>query len=44
VKSAIFRLRQRYHELICEEVNQTVAHPRETEEELRYLLGLFSSG
>jgi RNA polymerase sigma factor (sigma-70 family) len=44
VKSAIFRLRQRYHELICEEVSQTVAYPNETEEELRYLLGLFSSG
>ena len=42
VKSATFRLRRRYHELIREEVSQTVADPREIEEELRYLLGLFS--
>ena len=42
VKSAIFRLRQRYHELIREEVSQTVAQPREIEEELHYLLRLFS--
>ena len=39
VKSAIFRLRRRYHELIREEVSQTVADPREIEDELRYLLG-----
>jgi RNA polymerase sigma factor (sigma-70 family) len=44
VKSAIFRLRRRYHELIREEVSQTVADPKEIEEELRYLLGLFSGG
>ena len=44
VKSAIFRLRRRYHELIHEEVSQTVADPREIEEELRYLLGLFGAG
>ena len=44
VKSAIFRFRRRYHELIHEEVSQTVADPRETEEELRYLLELFSAG
>jgi RNA polymerase sigma factor (sigma-70 family) len=44
LKSAIFRLRRRYHEVIREEVSQTVADPREVEEELRYLLGLFSGG
>ena len=44
VKSAIFRLRRRYHELIREEVSQTVADPREIEDELRYLLELFSAG
>ncbi len=43
VKSAIFRLRRRYHELIREEVGQTVADPKETEAELRYLLELFSA-
>ncbi len=44
LKSAVFRLRRRYHELIREEVSQTVAEPGEIEEELRYLLGLFSPG
>jgi RNA polymerase sigma factor (sigma-70 family) len=44
VKSTIFRLRRRYHELIREEVSQTVADPRKIEDELRYLLGLFSAG
>jgi DNA-directed RNA polymerase specialized sigma24 family protein len=44
VKSAIFRLRRRYYELVREEVGHTVAEPRELKEELRYLLGLFNSG
>ena len=44
VKSAIFRFRRRYHELIREEVGHTVADPREIEEELRYLLKFFSEG
>ncbi len=44
VKSAIFRLRRRYHELIREEVSQTVVQPGEIEEELRYLLEPFSTG
>jgi RNA polymerase sigma factor (sigma-70 family) len=44
VKSAIFRFRRRYHELIREEVSHTVADPREIEDELRYLLELFSAG
>jgi len=44
LKSAIFRLRRRYHELVREEVAHTVADPRELKEELRYLLSLFSSG
>lgn len=42
LKSAIWRLRQRYHEIIREEVIQTVADPKEVDDELRYLLGLFS--
>jgi RNA polymerase sigma factor (sigma-70 family) len=44
VKSTVFRFRRRYQELICEEVSQTVADPKEIEEELCYLLGLFSEG
>ena len=44
VKSTVFRLRRRYHQLIREEVGQTVADPREIEEELRYLLQVFSEG
>ena len=43
LKSAVFRLRRRYHEMIYEEVSETVADPMEIEEELRYLLGLFSA-
>ena len=42
VKSAIFRLRRRYHELVREEVAQTVADPAEVEDELRYMLAVFS--
>jgi RNA polymerase sigma-70 factor (ECF subfamily) len=44
LKSAIFRLRQRYHALIREEIGQTVADAEEIEEELRHLLELFSAG
>ena len=42
LKSAIFRLRRQYHELVREEVRHTVADPREVEEELRHLLAVFS--
>lgn len=38
VKSAIYRMRQRYAELFREEVARTVAHESEVEEEIRYLL------
>jgi hypothetical protein len=44
LKSAIFRLRRRYHQLVREEVGHTVADPRELKEELRPLLSLLSSG
>jgi RNA polymerase sigma factor (sigma-70 family) len=44
LKSAIFRLRHRYHELVREEVGHTVADPRELKDELRHLMGLFGSG
>jgi RNA polymerase sigma-70 factor (ECF subfamily) len=38
VKSAIHRLRQRFHQLVREEVAQTVCTPADLDEELRYLL------
>jgi len=38
VKSAIHRLRQRFQELIREEVAETVSTPADLDEELRYLL------
>lgn len=38
VKSAIHRLRQRYQELIREEIAQTVTTAAEVDEEIRYLL------
>lgn len=38
VKSAIHRLRQRYHQLIREEIAQTVTTSSEVDEEIRYLL------
>jgi hypothetical protein len=37
VKVAAHRLRQRYRELLREEIAQTVASPDEIEEEVRYL-------
>ncbi|MHC1763691.1 MAG: RNA polymerase sigma factor [Verrucomicrobiia bacterium] len=43
LKSAVFRMRRRYHELVREEVGQTLADPGELKDELRYLLSLFSS-
>jgi DNA-directed RNA polymerase specialized sigma24 family protein len=44
LKSVVFRLRRRYHQLVREEVGHTVANPRELKEELRHLLNLFNSG
>jgi RNA polymerase sigma factor (sigma-70 family) len=38
VKSAIHRLRQRHHQLVREEIAQTLADPAEVDEEIRYLL------
>ncbi len=40
VKSAIYRLRQRYGELIRAEITHTVASPAEVEDELRHLLAV----
>ena len=42
-RSAIFRLRRRYHEIIRDEVAQTLEDPAETDDELRHLLQLFGS-
>lgn len=38
VKSAIRRFRQRHHQLVREEIAQTVKEPAEVDEEIRYLL------
>jgi len=42
VKSAIFRMRQRYRELVREEVANTVQSAAEIDEEIRYLIGVIS--
>ena len=43
VKSAAHRLRQRFHELVREEVAQTVSSPTELDEEIRYLISVVGS-
>lgn len=43
VKSAIHRLRQRYQELIRDEIAQTVTSAAEVDEEIRYLLAVIRS-
>ncbi len=40
VKTAVHRLRRRYHELVREEIGQTVTHAGEIDEEIRYLLAV----
>ena len=42
VKSAIHRLRQRYHAVLCDEVAQTVGDAAELDDELRHLRAVFS--
>jgi hypothetical protein len=42
VKSAVHRLRQRYRDLVREEIDQTVADPAEIEAEIRYLITVLS--
>ena len=42
VKSALHRLRQRYRELVREEIAHTVADPAEIDTELRYLIAVLS--
>ena len=43
VKVAAHRLRQRYRELLREEIANTVAGPEEVEEELRHLFAALSA-
>lgn len=43
VKSAVHRLRQRYRQLLREEIANTVANPGEVDEELRYLFSILGS-
>ena len=43
VKSAAFRMRQRYRELVREEVANTVGSSAEIDEELRHLIGVISA-
>jgi RNA polymerase sigma factor (sigma-70 family) len=42
IKSAVHRLRQRYRELVREEIGRTVADPAEINAEIRYLIQLMS--
>ncbi len=42
VKSAVHRLRQRYRQLLREEIGQTVAAPADVEEELRHLFAVLA--
>jgi DNA-directed RNA polymerase specialized sigma24 family protein len=44
VRLAAFRLRQRYQELVRAEIRETVSSDEELEEEIRYLLRVFSGG
>ena len=42
VKVAVHRLRQRYRQLLRDEIAQTIAKPKEVEEELRYLFAVLA--
>jgi RNA polymerase sigma-70 factor (ECF subfamily) len=42
VKVAVHRLRQRYRQLLRDEIANTVAQPEEVEEELRYLFAVLA--
>jgi RNA polymerase sigma-70 factor (ECF subfamily) len=43
LKSAVFRLRGRFRELIRQEIARTVATPAEVDEELNYLVRLMAT-
>lgn len=42
LKSAVHRLRQRHHQLVREEITQTLADPAEVDAEIRHLLGVIA--
>jgi RNA polymerase sigma-70 factor (ECF subfamily) len=42
IGAAVHRLRQRYRDLVREEIAQTVAKPEEVEDEMRSLLAALS--
>jgi hypothetical protein len=42
LKSAIYRLRRRYAEIIREEIGHTVESPAEVEEEIRHLIAILA--
>ena len=44
VKTLLHRLRQRYRELLRSEVADTVAHPAEVDDEIRYLCAALAAG
>lgn len=44
VKQEVHRMKKRYVELLRDEVGQTVAHPDEVDEELRYLVDVVARG
>jgi RNA polymerase sigma-70 factor (ECF subfamily) len=44
LKSHVHRFRQRYRELLCEEVGHTVATPGQIAEEVRHLIAVVSGG
>jgi|SRR5271157_129856 len=41
---AVYRLRSRYRELLCEEISEIVASPDEVEDEIRHLLAALDEG
>jgi RNA polymerase sigma-70 factor (ECF subfamily) len=43
VKIAAHRLRQRYREVLCEQVAQTVSTPEEVDDEIRYLFSTLTT-
>ncbi len=43
IKSAIFRMRRRYGEILREEIRQTVSSPEEVEDEIRHLIKVLVS-
>lgn len=44
LKSAMFRLRARYRDILRQEVAQTVSHPGEVDDEIRHLLQVLNRG